>query len=98
MSDTRKAKIRNGLAEVAFRGFSMAGVLSGLFWGLNHEPHVRCARDRGTSEALNQCTSHTLSDLAVHWGVALGGGALVGATIGVILARIIRPHTPAPAS
>jgi hypothetical protein len=74
-----------------FRVCSAFGVLAGLWWGIEQEPHVLCSHNRGTANELNQCTSHVMGSLIVHWGLALGGGVLVGATIGLLLARRIRP-------
>jgi hypothetical protein len=85
--------MRRELAAVMFRGCGAAGVLLGLWWGIENEPHLHCADNSGTASGLNRCTSHVTSGLVVHWGIALGGGVLIGATVGLVLAVLIRPRS-----
>jgi hypothetical protein len=74
------------------RARSGAGILLGLYWGYRHQPHLRCAAHTASGAAINRCTSHILSGLVVHWGVALVGGLAVGATTGLIAVLLIRPR------
>jgi hypothetical protein len=85
--------MRRQLAHALLRACSAAGILLGLYWGYRHQPHVHCAGHAAPGAAINRCTSHVLSGLALHWGVALGGGLAVGAAIGLIAVLLIRPRT-----
>lgn len=98
MASPKSVRFRRELANVVFRGCSALGVLAGLWQGIGHQPHSVCAHGRGTTGGLSPCTSHVMGSLIVHWGVALGGGMVVGATVGLLLARRIRPAPGAAAS
>jgi hypothetical protein len=49
-------------------------------------PRVVCARTAPHNDVIEQCANHSISVIALHWLVALGGGVLVGAGVGAALA------------
>ena len=74
------------------RPCSALGVFGWRMVEIEHRPYVVCANGRGSTDGLNQCTSQVAGSLIMHWAIALGGGARLGATIGLLLARRIRPR------
>ena len=77
------------LAAATFRACSIAGCILGFFWGAHHQPHSVCT-DRGTEAELGHCFGSVMLTQFLHWGVALGSGALICMCSGLLLAKIIR--------
>lgn len=80
--------LRAELRGVALRGCAAIGLTTGLVWGLKHPVHPRCSTV-GRVAALNRCTSHSISVIATHWALALGGGFVAGGLVGVLVALAI---------
>lgn len=84
--------MRRHIADALLRACSGVGVLIGALLGHRHQPQLHCAAHGGSSTALDRCTSHVMSGVVLHWGIALGGGFLVGATAGLLAVLVIRPR------
>jgi hypothetical protein len=68
------------------------GALLGVWVGFKHQPHLTCSHHIDAAKGLNHCTTHVIWGLVLHWGVALGGGVLIGAFVGALIAVMIRPR------
>jgi hypothetical protein len=78
---------------MTLRVFAAAGVMLGLVWGLHNQPRVICHAHSAAAAAINHCTSASLTAIALHWAIALGGGFLVGGAVGlgcVLAGRALR--------
>ena len=87
---SRTSRILVALAAATSRAFTATGVALGFLWGINHPPHVVCTTDHRASTELGQCLGHVMLTQSLHWGIALGGGMLIGACTGLLLAKLIR--------
>lgn len=94
MASSKSVRVRSELADIVFRGCRALGVIVGLWWAIGHQTNAACSRPRGIPNEVDRCTSHGMGTLIAQWGVALGGGMLLGATVGLLLARRIRPTPP----
>jgi hypothetical protein len=85
----RRRSLRAELREAVLRGCAAIGLAAGLVWGLEHQVRPSCSAVGRAGSALNRCTSHSISVIATHWGLALGGGFVAGGLVGVLLALAI---------
>lgn len=93
ITETQAQRRSPQFIEPVLRFFAALGVVGGLLWGLHHEPHITCSA-RGTAAiAINRCASTSLTTLVVHWGLALGGGLLIGGTVGVAVVLVLRTRS-----
>ena len=84
--------MKRTIADLLLRLGSVAGIAIGFLLGFRNQPHLHCSDHGSAGAVINQCTSHVLSRLVVHWGVFLGGGLLLGATVGLLAGLMIYPR------
>ena len=83
------------LRDLVFGACSIAGIVLGGKWAAHHQyvPHACPSAPRGHS-LLGQCVATTLSQVLQAWLVPIGIGLIIGASVGLALAVMIRPRTP----
>jgi hypothetical protein len=87
--------MRPQLREVVLRISASLGLVAGSLYGWNHQAHVTCNSHGSAATAIGRCTNRSLIAIGLHWGIALGGGLLLGAVVGLLLALSLTPKTAA---
>jgi hypothetical protein len=93
ITQTQAPRRNPRVTEWVLRICAGLGVIVGLFWGLHHEPRVACSARGTAAAAINRCTTNSITAIGTHWGIALGGGLLLGGMVGVIVALLLRVRT-----
>jgi hypothetical protein len=70
--------MREAIREGILRLSMVGGVLVGLLWGWRDQVHPACSHHGPATTLLERCTNHSIGVIAGHWGVAIGGGVLLG--------------------
>lgn len=99
LSISQRRKRALEMRDVVFRGCSALGVLLGMWWMVSTPIAMTTCADPPAQRAdpaviITDCASQTIVDGATHYGLGIAGGALLGALVGVLLARMI--PVPAP--
>jgi hypothetical protein len=81
------------LRDLALRLCAAAGLLAGFLYGWHHQAHVVCRPHPAAPNTIASCANHSLTAIATPWGLALGGGLLIGSTLGLLLALGLKPKT-----
>jgi hypothetical protein len=90
ITESQAQRHRPRFIESVLRVCAALGVMGGLAWGLHHEPHITCSARGTAAAAINRCTTTSMTTIAMHWAVALGGGLLVGGAVGVGVVLMLR--------
>jgi hypothetical protein len=88
------------LSDAVLRVCLGAGAIGGLLWGLHHQAHPTCQAARyprhhhhhihALGADITHCVGHSLNALITRWGLALGGGILLGLLAGVLAVLLLR--------
>ena len=87
------------MRDVIFRGCSALGVLFGMWWMVSTPVGTTACAESQASRTdpgviITGCARQTIIDSAAHYGLGIAGGLLIGALLGVLLARLV----PVPSS
>lgn len=83
--------MRPHLRALALRICTAIGLVAGFIYGWHHQAHVTCTSHGAAATSISRCTNRSLIAIALHWGLALGGGLLLGGLVGLLLALSFKP-------
>ncbi len=85
--------LAGALREAIVSLCSGLGVLVGIWWMLSTPVVSRActntAAERTSSTVITGCARQVILDSALHYALGIIGGALIGAAVGLLLARLI---------